>query len=103
MSAGRRGEDDGDQEGGCHADQGDSAEKCVWSQAKRPRVLCRLCAPGSQTPDKANQAAVQRCPAAVAFALFLTPFVPGSIGGGAKRATASVPGVGKLASVLIET
>jgi hypothetical protein len=64
VSARRRAEDDGDQESGRQADQGESAKNRMSSHAERPRVLRRLCATGGKTPDEANQAAAQWPPAA---------------------------------------
>jgi hypothetical protein len=93
-----------DEERGSKAGQDESAEE--WtppSHAKRSRALGRLGAAERKTPDESNDAAAQRCPPGRAITGFLTPLVPGSIGGGAKIAAASMPGIGKPASVLVET
>jgi hypothetical protein len=103
MAARRRAEDQAHQKCGREADHSESAKQRMSSHAERPRVLCRLCSAGSKTPDEADNAAPQRRPLDRVVTRFLTPFVPGSIGGGAKSAAASMPGIGKPPSVLIET
>src|SRR5256885_1118101 len=92
-----------DEERGSKTGQDESAEEWTPSHAKRPRGLGRLGATERKTPDESNDAAAQRCPPGGAITGFLTPLVPGSIGGGAKSAAASMPGIGKPASVLVET
>ena len=103
MAARRRAEDQAHQKCGREADHSESAKQRMSSHAERPRVLCRLCSAGSKTPNEADNAAPQRRPPDRVVTRYLTPFVPGSIGGGAKSAAASMPCIGKPASVLVET
>ena len=104
MSSRSRAEYHCDEERGSKAGQDESAEEWTPSHAKRPReALGRLGAAERKTPDESNDAAAQRCPSGRAITGFLTPLVPGSIGGGAKSAAASMPGVGEPTSVLVET